>query len=539
MANAKADSDEENEWANIFEGAEPQINEKTDEDLEDEDEFDRSGGKKSLQEIKKEREEIKKKKEEENKKEAARKLVVAKKISDTTEKRSKGALNSWERRKRREQKIKEEQKRKEEAEEWNKLSPEEQKKRYTEYTQNKDPDHSEKLKKKDEEPASDEEIEPDDGRMPVQTRLSRKERDFRKLSRQNPTIQRERAKRDARKLLKLDPDKKGKTTKRKYAAEYINKVVQSIEKKAPYKQRTANKDDQREDREAYLKYARENVYKFSKEALPSSLIKAVAGEADVEINETVMTKIRDAGLRMLNRIRVTANKEGGCELLENLAGKEWEFTKCPQYNAFRAWGSSTGTVEDLCENNWSRLACILVQAQVNDWIRFTAETISARARSKSSQPRRLNIKDLIISARAAEVLGPLMGRRFEFFAKDLIESTTLLSHDPAVSAASSSHEPAAEANNHEPVAVSEAVARVSRSHEPASRDGSRKKRSRKSRRSDGSSSSSSSSGSSSGSSGSSSGSSSSSKKSGKSGKSNASNSSDERMKEWMKEFLNG
>ena len=50
---------------------------------------------------------------------------------------------------------------------------------------------------------------------------------------------------------------------------------------------------------------------------------------------------------------------------------------------------------------------------------FTAETISERTRSKSLS-RRLNTDNLIVSANAAKILGPLLGR-FEFFVNDLIE----------------------------------------------------------------------------------------------------------------------
>lgn len=171
----------------------------------------------------------------------------------------------------------------------------------------------------------------------------------------------------------------------------------------------------------------QSLPKLQEAAMPTPWIKSVLENVDAKLYYGELPHIiREGGLLMLNRIKNLAEQEGGCERLQQLAGEEWNAKTCNR-NSYGSWASLLfdhvrgKTVRELCDREWSQLACVLIRHQIEDWLRF-ASGIS-RSRTRISELR-MRPRDLHIAAMAAKELGFLLSSSFDFFKNDLVTASS-------------------------------------------------------------------------------------------------------------------
>lgn len=200
-----------------------------------------------------------------------------------------------------------------------------------------------------------------------------------------------------------------------------------VPKKLPYYARAAARNVVDA---ALLATLREHSANFAAAAVPKGWVRRVfeSGETDRELwGEDAIKKVRGAAGRLLTSIGQVSSIWGdgdatkGCDELLRLAGGieyvENEKT-CPRH-AFADWSSAlfdvpnkrAGSVRFQCNSMWPKVACLLIRAQITDWLKFAAAI---------DDGNRVDANDLEVAAMAARELGPLMGERFNILSGSLV-----------------------------------------------------------------------------------------------------------------------
>ena len=172
-------------------------------------------------------------------------------------------------------------------------------------------------------------------------------------------------------------------------------------------------------RDARLGQLRESSGRMAIEALPPWWIRQVITEAGRDPHDSsIYTKVREAGDRLLRHLEAIGSDAAACEELRRLAGDR-AAEACP-HGAFTSWSSAlfdtpgkrAGSPRFRCNSEWPQLVCVLVRGQIEDWLKLSVAL---------DDGERITHRDLVVGAKVAAELGPLLGARFAALAGPLAE----------------------------------------------------------------------------------------------------------------------